>query len=226
MQSRFALTAAKFNRTLFPQQSLRGCTTTSGRTADPAIHAIEEEDVYPTDAMQDEKRRRPPKHEPTSKDNETYTAPKSPIETAAKLESSGVGPMPDPFGQQKRRSTCAGIDGSPWPEEEDGVDRKTQREEQERDNKEYYEHHKASPLSEIEVCDTRKPVTQATDGTAQSESVGYDGNWGEGVWRPEQLDTAEEALRRAAEIFRMNAMRGDPDSPHGRVLRQLRGEDW
>ncbi|KAG6415238.1 hypothetical protein SASPL_122644 [Salvia splendens] len=220
MQSRLALAVAKFNRTLFPQQSVRGCATTSGRTADPAIHAVEEEDVYPTDAMQDEKRRRPPKH-----DNETYTPPKSPTETAPKLESGGVGPMPDPFGQQKRQSWCAGIDGSPWPEE-DGVDRKAQREEQERDNKEYYGHHKASPLSEIEVCDTRKPVTQATDGTAQSESVGYDGNLGERVWRPEQLDTAEEALRRAAEIFRMNAMRGDPDSPHGRVLRQLRGEDW
>ncbi|XP_057800223.1 uncharacterized protein LOC131015815 [Salvia miltiorrhiza] len=217
MQSRFAVTAAKFNHALFPARRIRSCASTSGRTADPAEHAVDEEDVYPTDAMQDEKRRRPPKHEPTSKDNETYSPPKSPTETAAKLESSGVGPRTDPIGQQKRRS-CAGIGSSPWPAKEDEVDRRAQGEEQERDNKEYFEHHKASPLSEIEVCDTRKPVSQATDGTAQSETVGG--------WRPEQLDTAEDSLRRAVEIFRMNAMRGDPNSPHGRVLRQLRGEDW
>ncbi|KAL1558314.1 hypothetical protein AAHA92_08797 [Salvia divinorum] len=179
MQSRFALAAAKFNRTLFPPQSLRGCATTSGRTADPAVHAVDEEDVYPTDAMQDEKRRRPPKHGPTSKDNETYTPPKSPVETAAKLESSGVGPMPDPFGQQKRRSSCAGIDGSPWPEEEDEVDRRAQREEQERDNKEYY---------------------------------GRRSGHGGGVAAEGRGDVPDEC--------------GDPDSPHGRVLRQLRGEDW
>lgn len=122
--------------------------------------------------------------------------------------------------------SCVGIDGSPWPAEEGESDRRRQREEQERNDKEYYKHHKASPLSEIEICDTRKPVSQATDGTAHSETVGYDGNYGNWVWRPEQLDTAEESLRRAAEIFKMNAMRGDPDSPHGRVLRQLRGENW
>ncbi|CAK9145191.1 unnamed protein product [Ilex paraguariensis] len=54
------------------------------------------------------------------------------------------------------------------------------------------------------------------------------GEAGGGVirWRPEQLDTAEEALRRAVEIWRQNVMRGDPDSPHGRVLRLLRGEKW
>lgn len=43
MQSRFALTATKFSRTLFPAQRIRGCATTSGRTADPAVHAVEEE---------------------------------------------------------------------------------------------------------------------------------------------------------------------------------------
>lgn len=181
--------------------------------------------------MEDEKRRRPPRHEPTSKADESYVPPKSPTDEAPKLEHSGVGPMTDPICQQRRRRrlegvSCAGIDGSPWPEEEDEVDMKTQRGEQERDNKEYFETHKASPLSEIEVCDTRKPMNQATDGAATNETVGYDGNMGYSVWRPEQLDTAEEALRRATEIFRMNAVRGDPDSPHGRVLRQLRGEDW
>ncbi|KAH6823372.1 hypothetical protein C2S53_004992 [Perilla frutescens var. hirtella] len=240
MQSRFALTAAKYNRTLLSgvgKQRIRSGATTSGRTADPAAHAVQEEDVYPNDAIDNETRQRPPENEPMSKDNEPYIPPKSPKQTAAKLESLGVGPRSDPIAQQKRRCSaaaatakiddvsCAGLDGSPWPAE-DGRDRRRQREEQERDDKEYYKHRKASPLSEIEICDTRKPLTQATDGTVQNRTVGYDGNYGDGVWRPEQLDTAEDSLRRAVEIFKMNAIRGDPDSPHGRVLRQLRGEYW
>lgn len=46
MQSRFALTAAKFNRPLLSatgRQLIRGGATSSGRTADPAEHAVEEE---------------------------------------------------------------------------------------------------------------------------------------------------------------------------------------
>ncbi|CAK9185808.1 unnamed protein product [Ilex paraguariensis] len=112
--------------------------------------------------------------------------------------------------------SCAGLDGTPWPED---------IRKQEEDDKEYFKHHKASPLSAVEVVDTRKPITRATDGTVESYGIGEAGG---GVirWRPEQLDTAEEALRRAVEIWRQNVMRGDPDSPHGRVLRLLRGEKW
>ena len=95
------------------------------------------------------------------------------------------------------------------------------RADQEEETRQYYRSHKASPLAEIEVADTRKPITRATDGY-------YGGGGGGGadvvLWRPEQLDTAEQALRRATEIWRRNAERGDPDSPHGRVLRALRGE--
>ncbi|GFQ02463.1 hypothetical protein PHJA_002390200 [Phtheirospermum japonicum] len=41
------------------------------------------------------------------------------------------------------------------------------------------------------------------------------------------MDSAEDSLRRAdGDYLGGNAMRGDPDSPHGRVLRKLRGEYW
>lgn len=193
------------------------------------------QEVYPIEAIQDEKLRHRPENEPTSKDNESYVPPKSPKESAPKLESPGVGPRTDPIVQQKRRNStvsakiddviCAGIDGSPWPAEEKETDRRTQREEQEEDDREYFKHHKASPLSGIEIGDSRKPINRATDGTVQNKNVGYEGSGG-AVWRPEQLDTAEDSLRRAMEIFRWNAMRGDPDSPHSRVLRHMRGEYW
>lgn len=142
----------------------------------------------------------------------------------------------DPTLQQKRSATnqagssliddvsCAGIDGSPWPREEE--EKQWSREEQQEEEREYYKHHKASPLSEIKMADTRKPITRATDGTADS----YEDEYGRGRdvvgWLPEQLDTAEEALRRAAEIFKQNAVRGIPEYPHSRVLRSLRGEDF
>lgn len=133
----------------------------------------------------------------------------------------------DPTFQQKRRQgskafedvTCAGFDGSPLPK--DGAKDERSRVEKVEDEREYFKHHKASPLSELEFADSRKPITRATDGTADSGA-------GRDVigWLPEQLDTAEEALRRATEIWRQNAMRGDPDAPHSRVLRELRGEDF
>lgn len=99
---------------------------------------------------------------------------------------------------------------------------KAQKQAQEDDNKEYFKHHKASPLSELEFADTRKPITQATD----SPTTYYGGDPGVLVWKPEQLETAEDTLLRAVEIWNWNKMRGDPDSPHGRVLRELRGEYW
>ncbi len=56
-------------------------------------------------------------------------------------------------------------------------------------------------MSEIKLVDTRKPITRATDGTADADE--HEGLASDVIgWRPEQLDTAEEELRRAAEIFR------------------------
>ncbi|KAK8497550.1 hypothetical protein V6N13_002954 [Hibiscus sabdariffa] len=63
------------------------------------------------------------------------------------------------------------------------------RREQTKDDKEYFRDHKTSPLSEIEVADTRKPIMRATDGTATEAKQ----NSGDVIgWKPEQLLTAEE----------------------------------
>lgn len=146
--------------------------------------------------------------------------------SSPQLESTPVGQASKPITQQKRAQStviddvsCVGFDGGPLPEGKENS--KTDRKEQEEDDIEYFKHHKASPLAEIEIADTRKPITRATDGTA------YEGGGKNAIgWLPEQLDTAEEALRRATEIWKENAMRGDPDAPQSRVLRALRGEQF
>ncbi|CAI9104899.1 OLC1v1003689C1 [Oldenlandia corymbosa var. corymbosa] len=208
--------------------------TGGGKTADPNIHAVDPEET--NDAAQAAKAAPSSTgHSTTTKDDDPYVTPKMPGHSP-KVQSTGVNRPADPITQQKRRrrsySTtlsaadveCAGLDGSPWPEDEDRkMDGRRQRAEQEEDNKEYFEHHGASPLSELELADTRKPITRASDGTAGS---GYYGNPEVLVWKPEQVDTAEDSLRRAKEIWMWNAMRGDPESPHGRILRKLRGEYW
>lgn len=142
--------------------------------------------------------------------------------SSSRLESYGVNQPLNPHIQQKRQSStkaealgkviCAAVDGTPLSNDIENEQR--DKDVKVESDKEYFGHNKASPLS-----DTRKPITWATDGTA--DAVGSDVIG----WRPEQLDTAEEALRRGAEIFRQNAMRGDPEVfPHSRVLRELRGE--
>ncbi|KAK1428144.1 hypothetical protein QVD17_16972 [Tagetes erecta] len=163
---------------------------------------------------------------PTKEDNH-YMHPKTtqPNFPSSKLQTPGVNTPIDPHIQQKRAEsskqaqdlTCAGLDGSPWPEEESGS-----REEQQKDDKEYFKTHKASPLSKMEMGDTRKPLEKVVAGTAD----GYFGGEKVITWRPEQLDTAEESLLRATEMFREAAARGVPEWPHSRRLRELRGEDW
>lgn len=74
------------------------------------------------------------------------------------------------------------------------------------------------------MADSRKPLTKVMHGSADGYEVG--GTDKLILFRPEQLDTAEDALRRATEMWRESAVRGDPDSPHGRILRVLRGEYW
>ncbi|KAL6968586.1 hypothetical protein U1Q18_034387 [Sarracenia purpurea var. burkii] len=171
-------------------------------------------------------------------ETEPIVPPKPSYASSPRLESPGVNEPLEPILLQKRRHSTGGDDREPlenvscaafdgggrWPDDsDDGEDWRIQVRGQEEDYKEYFRDHKASPLSKIEVADTRKPITRATDGTADS----YVENEGRVVlWRDEQLDTAEEALRRAVEIWKRTAMRGDPDSPHGRVLRVLRGENW
>lgn len=96
--------------------------------------------------------------------------------------------------------SCAGLDGTPWPEDTN------------KGNKE-----NTISTTRRRPCRT----TRASDKTADSgRGVGVIG------WLPEQMETAEETLMRAAEMWRERAMRGDPDAPHSRVLRALRGEDF
>lgn len=153
-----------------------------------------------------------------SKDTEPLVPPKLPHASSPRLEHTAVNHPVEPTTQQKRSKSsteevsCAGLDGSPWPEDSD-------MEKQRGEDKEYYKHHKASPLSMIEVADTRKPM----DRTPNSGFADYAERVV--VWRPEQIDTAEEALLRAARIWKERAMSGDPDFPPSRVLRELKGHD-
>ncbi|XP_052191476.1 uncharacterized protein LOC127800730 [Diospyros lotus] len=234
MESRLAAITARMALRFFTgvprHQSLRrGLATVfpTRRTADP--HSGEPEGIDAEEAKAEAAEKQT--EQKPSRENQPFVSPKPPYASSPQLESTAVNQPLDPNTQQKRRQntktaaeevSCAGLDGTPWPDDgETGLSR-----EQEEDNKEYFSHHKASPLSEIEVADTRKPITKATDGTADS-NMGYFGGGGDVVlWREEQLDSAEDSLRRAVEIWRQAAMRGDPDSPHGRVLRELRGENW
>ncbi|TKY61738.1 hypothetical protein E2542_SST11589 [Spatholobus suberectus] len=203
------------------------CSGTRSRTADPEIHSGELEAGpavhrgQPQGISTNDNAKFAETERTASKAHENLKSPKSPCEPPSpKLKSAGVNQRLDPSFQQKRNHgsmgfeevSCAGLDGTPWPED------KHKRKEDDRD---YYKHHKASPLSEIEFVDSRKPISRASDKTVDSRrGVDVIG------WLPEQLETAEETLMRAAEMWRQNAMRGDPDAPHSRVLRALRGEDF
>ncbi|XP_059439021.1 uncharacterized protein LOC132171665 [Corylus avellana] len=246
MQSRVAATARRspLVLSLAHNQALRRglASSSAGRTADPDIHSGEVEaspDVYNrkndgqgTAVGADDTVKQETEHKPSTETG-PLKPPRTPYASSPRLESTGgLNPPPDPIMQQKRSHgtttisleevSCAGLDGRPWPKDKE-EEQRDEREGQVEDYRDYYKHHKASPLSEMKMVDTRKPITRATDGTADADE-----DYGHGsdviVWRPEQLDTAEEALMRAVEIFRQNAMRGDPDLPHSRVLRELRGE--
>ncbi|CAK7348370.1 unnamed protein product [Dovyalis caffra] len=240
IQSRLAATATRSYRSLslaYNQARLRGfATEPTGRPADPEVYADREHENQPavptgkpeeviekyepeTGKQQTEAEHRP------NRDTEPLAPPKPPHVSTPRLENTGVLNPAEPIVQQRPKNStlaleevsCAGLDGTPWPKDErstrEGVE----------DDREYFRHHKASPLSEIQVADTRKPITRASDGTANEELLSGGGDVIIG-WRPEQLDTAEQALERARRIWMENAMRGDPDTPHGRVLRELRGE--
>ncbi|KAH0638109.1 hypothetical protein KY289_038024 [Solanum tuberosum] len=234
MQTRLAISSStKLHRLLYAQ-SQKYKSSTGGRTADPAIHSgpLEGDDLEESVKVAENEKKQPNIKSGNAKD--AFVPPKSAIGSSQKIESTGVNQPIDPLTQQKRQKSsnatdetslkdvsCAGLDGSPWPDESKSRGEKFE------DDKEYFSHHKPSPLAEMEMADTRKPITQATDAPADDGIALYPAPWGGMmVWRPEQLDTAEEALLRAVEIWKMNAMRGDPDSPQGRILRKLRGENW
>ncbi|KNA09610.1 hypothetical protein SOVF_152100 [Spinacia oleracea] len=178
----------------------------TGLPADPALHSSdppqgEESDEELKATLADVSPRT------TADKPDPLLQPKAPVSSSPNIGHTGVGGLPEPNTQQRRQL-------SNRPDQSDGVEaQKAQKRAQEEDNKEYFKHHKASPLSEIEFADTRKPVTQATD--SPTSYYGKDSDLI--LWKPEQLDTAEDSLLRAVEIWQWNKMRGDPDSPHGRI---------
>ncbi|CAN8306405.1 unnamed protein product [Cochlearia groenlandica] len=229
MQSRLLAfaSAARFRVSPIAHRRLASGSSTSG--ADPAIYPRDPDcmdDVANPKTAADEIVDVTPQ---PSLEEQQLVPPKSPRSTAHKLESTPVGHPSEPHFQQKRKNTssppldsatCAGLAGSsPWPREETEEEEKRRRRDETKSDREFYKHHKASPLSEIEFADTRKPITQATDGTAYPAGKDVIG------WLPEQLDTAEETLHKASMIFKQNAERGDPETfPHSRILREMRGE--
>ncbi|KAK8936912.1 hypothetical protein KSP39_PZI012210 [Platanthera zijinensis] len=113
--------------------------------------------------------------------------------------------------------SCVGWDG--WPLRrgggEDGEPGRVEKEEINgmEDNRRYYEKHKPSPLSEVDLADTRKPISQATD-RPRDDKVEY-------LLVRETLD---DALRRAEELWWASKVRGgDPDSPQAKALTGMLG---
>ncbi|KAI0500252.1 hypothetical protein KFK09_018462 [Dendrobium nobile] len=110
---------------------------------------------------------------------------------------------------------CLGWDGRPlrsslgkgetewrWPEEEE--------ENRETEYRKYYEKHKPSPLSMVELVDTRKPITRAMDHVDDEKKMFL-------LVR----ETVDDALRRAEEMWWAAKVRGDPDSPQARALARM-----
>ncbi|KAE8646360.1 uncharacterized protein LOC105436175 [Cucumis sativus] len=242
MQSTLRAIAPKSNWAFWVTQfqSLRrgGLTLTTSRTADPSLHANDDDDDNDPAVLSGEPERSQDNLEPDNakanydrRDDPKQGDSKGPFgkptaqhASSPRLETTVVGQASKPITQQKRAHSiddvsCIGVYGGPL--EQGKENRTTEMKEEEEDNRDYYKHHKASPLAEIEFADTRKPITRATDGTA------YDGESGTVIgWLPEQVDTVDDSLRRATEIWKQNAMRGDPDAPQSRVLRALRGEEF
>ncbi|KAK6286070.1 hypothetical protein POUND7_012249 [Theobroma cacao] len=244
MQSRLATTASTSYLALYAAQDqtlfrrIAWGAAIKGRTADPTIHSGEVEagpDVHrgepqgienSSDGHMLHEFRTETEHKP-GYGTEPLMQPNMPHDSSPRLKSSPVNHPLEPNVQQRRSVSaaalegvsCAGLDGTPWPESKENE--QSDEREKELDNKEYYSHHKASPLSEIKVADTRNPITRATDGTVTEVVQNRRDVIG---WRPEQLDTAKEALLRATKIWKENAMRGIPEAPHSRILRELRGE--
>ncbi|GMI69456.1 hypothetical protein like AT1G02700 [Hibiscus trionum] len=246
MQSRLATAASRTysalyaarNQALFPR--FASGAAVKGRTADPEIHSGELEagpDVHTGEAQGIENHPgndrkvtgfRAEKESKPGSETDPLIQPKLPHESSRRLKSSPVNEPLEPNLQQRRTKvsgaafeevSCVGVVGTPLPESKERE--QGEKREQTKDDKEYFRDHKPSPLSEIEVADTRKPITRATDGSATETKQSGGDVIG---WKPEQLLTAEETLLRASEIWKENAMRGIPELPHSRRLRELRGE--
>ncbi|CAN4093013.1 unnamed protein product [Withania somnifera] len=168
MQTRLTISSStKFHRVLLAQSPkylsyTSFSSSTGGRTADPAIHSgpLEGDDLEESVKAAENERKQP--NIKPGKDKDAFATPKSPVGPSQKLESTGVHQPIDPLTQQKRQKygnatnkpslkdiNCAG------DEEKDKAGARFE------DGREYFNHHKTSPLEEIEVADTRKPMAQA-----------------------------------------------------------------
>ncbi|OAY72102.1 hypothetical protein ACMD2_12475 [Ananas comosus] len=147
-----------------------------------------------------------------------------PFAPLPKLESREVPPPGAPSLQQTRRrwqrcgsyhsaafitaaeASGVGVDGTALRHGRAGGGGKEEEEAAVAELREYYKSHKPSPLSGVEVADTRKPITQAVS----------DGPGGEG-----RGVMADDALGRAERMFRAAAERGNPAWPHSQALARV-----
>ncbi|KAH7517010.1 hypothetical protein FEM48_Zijuj09G0016600 [Ziziphus jujuba var. spinosa] len=72
-----------------------------------------------------------------------------------------------------------------------------------------------------EAVDARKPTTRSKE-----EPAYYSLAKDVFSWKPEQLDSADGALKRARKLFEESEKRGVPEHPQSKVLRELRGESF
>nr|CAB3493530.1 unnamed protein product [Digitaria exilis] len=76
------------------------------------------------------------------------------------------------------------------------------------EDRECYRMHKLSPLVEVELVDTRKPIARATDGGGGDAEV-------------PSPRTVDDSLARAEAMFREATSRGNPEWPHSRALAEM-----
>lgn len=204
-------------------------TTEAAGAGDPALHS--------GDAPSEEYTERPPRFSAAASSStagkgnnnkQPSSSPNGSEDTEARVppfgSSSGNNLSSQELGNpaagssftQKRRFSepaAAGRDArdEATPGREESAARKVREE-----DREYYRTHKPSPLAEIEFADTRKPVTQATDGGA-ADRLSADVAVGTSTVE----DTADDSLARAEAMFREAASRGNPDWPQSRVLAEM-----
>ncbi|XP_040382416.1 LOW QUALITY PROTEIN: uncharacterized protein LOC102707327 [Oryza brachyantha] len=145
-----------------------------------------------------------PPSEPT-KDRVPPFAPSSQLGSQELADPAGG----QSFTQKRRWSSSSGRTdsrGEATPGDAEAAGRKV------REDREYYRTHKPSPIAEVEFADTRKPITQATDGGAGAESSS-------GVPGKMVEDTVDDSLARAEAMFR-EARRGE--TPSGRTRARSR----
>lgn len=193
-------------------------TTKAGGAGDPALHS--------GDAPSEEYTERPPRFSAAEDATTTKQRQPSPSSKQEEIKQERVPPFgpSGKLGSQELADAAAGSwftqkrrfssENAARQEATPGCEESAARKVREED-REYYRTHKPSPLAEVEFADTRKPVTQATDGGA-ADRLSSDLSMGTTV-----EDTADDSLARAEALFREAASRGNPEWPHSRALARM-----